>query len=96
MIIKTKQLPNTQKCNNLRHLLTIGQVIPNHNSCVNQYHFRMSSFFINTKKSSMKYFDNLPSIEKIWGKGNPDYDGTLSIVVVGASGNLAMLKVSEY
>jgi glucose-6-phosphate dehydrogenase len=44
----------------------------------------------------MKYFDNLPSIEKIWGKGNPDYDGTLSIVVVGASGNLAMLKVSEY
>ncbi|KAK8801459.1 hypothetical protein WA171_004601, partial [Blastocystis sp. BT1] len=52
----------------------------------------MSSFFINTKKSSMKYFDNLPSIEKIWGKGNPDYDGTLSIVVVGASGNLAMLK----
>ena len=57
--------------------------------------FRMSSFFINTKKNSMKYSDNLPAIEKIWGKGNPDYDGTLSIVVVGASGNLAMLKVHE-
>lgn len=35
----------------------------------------------------------MPSIERVWGKGNPDYDGTLSIIVVGASGNLAMLKV---
>ncbi len=32
-------------------------------------------------------------MRRVWGKGNPDYDGTLSIVVVGASGNLAMLKV---
>lgn len=56
----------------------------------------MSSFFVTTKKKDMKYFDSLPSIEKVWGKGNPDYDGTLSIVVVGASGNLAMLKVNKY
>lgn len=28
-----------------------------------------------------------------WCKGNPDFDGILSIVVFGASGNLALNKV---
>lgn len=42
---------------------------------------------------SEKKKTEMASIERVWGKGNPDYDGTLSIVVIGASGNLAMLKV---
>lgn len=49
-----------------------------------------------SKLSESELFCNttgMPSIERVWGKGNPDYDGTLSIIVVGASGNLAMLKV---
>ena len=54
---------------------------------------KMSS---SSKLSDSEHFCNttgMPSIERVWGKGNPDYDGTLSIIVVGASGNLAMLKV---
>lgn len=56
--------------------------------------FKMSPFQVNTKKSKLRSACNCPSIERVWGKGNPDYDGTLTVVVLGASGNLAMLKVS--
>lgn len=53
----------------------------------------MSAFRINTHKATVCKPSSSPSIEKAWGKGNPAYDGTLSVVVLGASGNLAMLKV---
>ena len=53
----------------------------------------MSSFELNFAKSKKRNNCNCSSIEKVWGKGNPDYDGTLSVIVLGASGNLAMLKV---
>ncbi|KAK8822061.1 hypothetical protein WA538_000156 [Blastocystis sp. DL] len=52
----------------------------------------MSKFQVHINEFDSPAASNLPSIERAWGKGNPDYDGTLSIVVVGASGNLAMLK----
>ena len=52
----------------------------------------MSKYQVNISESLSSMASNLPSIERAWGKGNPDYDGTLSIVVIGASGNLAMLK----
>ena len=55
----------------------------------------MSKFQVHINEFDSSAASNLPSIERAWGKGNPDYDGTLSIVVVGASGNLAMLKVVE-
>ena len=53
----------------------------------------MSKFQVHINEFDSSAASNLPSIGRAWGKGNPDYDGTLSIVVVGASGNLAMLKV---
>ena len=53
----------------------------------------MSAFRINTHKVTAPKPSLSPSIEKAWGKGNPAYDGTLSVVALGASGNLAMLKV---
>ena len=57
------------------------------------YFLSMSAFRINTHKVTAPKPSLSPSIEKAWGKGNPAYDGTLSVVVLGASGNLAMLKV---
>ena len=57
------------------------------------YFLAMSAFRINTHKATVCKPSSSPSIEKAWGKGNPAYDGTLSVVVLGASGNLAMLKV---
>lgn len=56
--------------------------------------FLLMSNLRSSSDSSCDAFDsNTPGMRRVWGKGNPDYDGTLSIVVVGASGNLAMLKV---
>lgn len=53
----------------------------------------MSDFKIDIKRMRCNSVEMLTETERVWGKGNPDYDGTLSVVVVGASGNLAMLKV---
>ena len=55
--------------------------------------YQMSCFKVDVKRARRNSIEDLTETERIWGKGNPDYDGTLSIVVVGASGNLAMLKV---
>lgn len=55
----------------------------------------MSSSSNSSESERICSTSGMPSIERVWGKGNPDYDGTLSIIVVGASGNLAMLKVGD-
>ena len=34
-------------------------------------------------------------LEKAWAPGNKDYDDVISIVVIGASGDLAKKKVSD-
>lgn len=38
--------------------------------------------------------DSNCTANKKWCKGNPDFDGLLSIIIFGASGNLAINKVN--
>ena len=70
----------------MRATAVILPIIPHKN-------IKMSCFKVDVKRARRNSIEDLTETERVWGKGNPDYDGTLSIVVVGASGNLAMLKV---
>lgn len=76
------------------------QLGPNELSCDSKpkcedlsYYFIMPILQSSSDTSCDAFDITTPGIRRVWGKGNPDYDGTLSIVVFGASGNLAMLKV---
>lgn len=55
-----------------------------------------SSFFNKMNKTPLKKIE-VTKTEPVcctkWGKGNPAFDGILSVLVFGASGNLAINKV---